>query len=129
MSEQTTEEIRVSVIKVAKRDIMDALDVLSDRDIQYDLWMNIKTPSMSLLAEDEHHLFDGLDRLIEKNKLENVFSSDLCKKLKQLKKVIRNNESKSLCFDKKNLDHPKMVEMRKLSSELFPIIKEELKQF
>ncbi len=129
MTEETAEEIRALTLAAGKRDIIDALEILSDRETQYDLWMNPNTPGMSSLEEDEHALFNGLERVLGKDKLKDIFSSDVCKKLEQLKKVIRHNESKDLGFSKKRFDHPKMVEMRKLSSELFPIMKKELKKF
>lgn len=63
MVEQTDEEIKKITVSTGKRDIVAALKVLSDKDRQYDLWMNIKTPGMSSLEEEQHALFDGLDRV------------------------------------------------------------------
>lgn len=120
-----TLEVRILEVTAGKRDIISALETFSNKEQQFDSWMNVETPGVYSLEEEEHALLTGVSRVIGDSLLEDVFSYDLCLKLACLEKVIRYNESKHL-DSKKTIDHPKMIEMRELSSEILPMFKKEL---
>lgn len=117
--------MEISPEDAGKRDIIESLYYLSDKEKQLDQWMNPNTPGMYSLEEADHALWDGLARVRGTKMLEELFSDSVCSKLKKLDEVTTEIDSKELAFSSKNIDHPKMVEMRNISSELLAFVKEE----
>ncbi|KAB7610181.1 hypothetical protein F9L33_14910 [Amylibacter sp. SFDW26] len=106
--------------------ICDNLEELSSIELQERLWLGKNDNLMSSYTEAVCGLFDDgrISLAIEKGYLQKKFSANLCCKVNKLQclvdKIDDGMEVNAI------IDHPRMIEIRKLSKELLALFKDEV---
>ena len=107
--------------------LIEGLYEMSSKEFQEEYWLSGDDPSkMSSFDEAVCYIFDdaGLTRAVETGYLAENFSKEVCLKVTKLDKMIKLVPDDAPTED--IIEHPKMEKVRRLSRELYFLMKKEL---
>src|SRR5438270_7565100 len=115
----------LDVQMINKTSLFEGLRQLASRDLQEALWLNRKDNRMSSFTEAMSYVFDdaGIARAIEVGYLQKNFSSALCKKMDELRRLLHKVPENASPRD--IILHPKMHAIRVLAAELIDMFSAE----